>query len=176
MIRVAIFIDGPSLHRACAQLQFEVDFARLQANLVDPDDFILCATYFALVADDGEYEGIRKLLDWLEDHGYRVRTRQGAVMVGEDERRRVRGALAVEIAVEALALANSYDTAIIVSSDAELVPLVDRLQTVGKRVVVVAPKVGSAELRRQADHFRDLDALKPHIMRPARPAREAVQA
>jgi uncharacterized LabA/DUF88 family protein len=176
MIRVAIFIDGPSLYRMAKDAGFDPDFSVLGPHLAEGSDFILCQHYFALVADDGEYEGIQKLIDWLDDHGYRITAHAGHYQHNASQVRYLAGTVAVEIACEALAIADHFDTAVIVSGDPELVPLVTRLQSIGKRVVIAGCGSASAELRRSGDYFNNLEKLRDLIARRVPAAKEAAPA
>lgn len=178
MNRVAIFIDGLSTYSVAKALNLDLDFKKLQATLMAPGEALLRAYYYTVTADDGDFEAIVPLLDFLEFNGFTVRTRAGqAFHDHETGMRKVRGSIIQDLTVEALTMATFYDRAVILSGDGDLVPLVDGLQRLGKRVSVVSTiKCCSDELRRQADAFQDLNDLRPAISRAPRAAKEAVNA
>mgnify|MGYP000656168937 CR=1 FL=1 len=79
----------------------------------------------------------------------------------------------VELVVNAMELAPRLDHAVLFSGDGDFRPLVEALQRQGVRVSVVStmrsqPPMIADELRRQADNFIELDALREVIGRPPR--------
>ena len=92
-------------------------------------------------------------------------------------RRKVKGNMDVELVVNAMELAPRLDHAVLFSGDGDFRPLVEALQRQGVRVSVVStmrsqPPMIADELRRQADNFIELDALRDVIGRPPREPRE----
>jgi uncharacterized LabA/DUF88 family protein len=86
----------------------------------------------------------------------------------------------VELAVDAMDLAERIDQMVLFSGDGDFRPVVEAVQRRGVRVTVVStissqPPMIADELRRQADVFVDLVGLRDRIARvsPERPlARE----
>ena len=92
-------------------------------------------------------------------------------------RRKIKGNMDIELTVDAMELAPRMDHAVLFSGDGDFRPLVESLQRQGVRVSVVStlrsqPPMIADELRRQADNFIELDALRDIIGRPPRDARE----
>jgi uncharacterized LabA/DUF88 family protein len=76
----------------------------------------------------------------------------------------------IELAVDAMRLAENLDHIVIFSGDGDFRSLVAALQQMGKRVSVVStlqtqPPMIADELRRQADQFLDLADLEKEIAR-----------
>ena len=96
-------------------------------------------------------------------------------------RRKIKGNMDIELAVDAMRLADNLDHIVLFSGDGDFRSLVAALQQKGKRVSVVStlqtqPPMIADELRRQADQFVDIADLEQLICRdPAqqRPQREA---
>ena len=88
-------------------------------------------------------------------------------------RRKIKGNMHIELAVDAMEVAPRVDHIVLFSGDGDFVPLVASLQRQGVRVSVVStlrspsPMI-SDELRRQADNFIDLKVLHDVIGRPLR--------
>ncbi|MBV6659189.1 MAG: NYN domain-containing protein, partial [Devosiaceae bacterium] len=85
-------------------------------------------------------------------------------------RRRVRPSLDVDLTVDAMELADEVNHIVLFSGDGNFRPLVESLQRRGRKVTVVSslktnPSMVSDELRRQADHFLELDNLVDRIGR-----------
>jgi uncharacterized protein (TIGR00288 family) len=88
-------------------------------------------------------------------------------------RRKVKGNMDIELAVNAMELAPHVDHIVLFSGDGDFRPLIESIQRQGVRVSVVStirsqPPMISDELRRQADNFIELDELKDVLGRPPR--------
>ena len=88
-------------------------------------------------------------------------------------RRKVKGNMDIELAVDAMELAPHVDHIVIFSGDGDFRPLVESLQRQGVRVSVVStirsqPPMISDDLRRQVDNFIELEDLRDVIGRPPR--------
>lgn len=167
--RIAIIIDGPNLHASTRELGFDVDFRRLLA-FFRSQARLARALYFTTLIEDHEGISLRPLVDWLAYNGFSVVSKPAKSFTDGDGRRRVRGSMHVELAVEALSLAPSLDHVVIFTGDGAFKALVDALQQVGKRVSIVSTLASGAplvsdELRRQADQFIDLAQLASEIAR-----------
>jgi uncharacterized LabA/DUF88 family protein len=85
-------------------------------------------------------------------------------------RRKIKGNMDIELAVDAMELADHLDHLVLFSGDGDFRSLVEALQHKGKRVSVVStlatnPPMVADELRRQADQFIDLANLQEEIGR-----------
>jgi uncharacterized LabA/DUF88 family protein len=80
----------------------------------------------------------------------------------------------IELAVDAMDMADHVEHIVLFSGDGDFRPLVEVLQRKGVRVSVVStirssPPMIADDLRRQADNFIELEELKDVIGRPPRP-------
>jgi uncharacterized LabA/DUF88 family protein len=167
--RLGLFIDGAHLYAASRNLGFDVDYRNLQGYFRRQARLVRAAYYTALLEND-EYSPLRPLVDWLGYNGYCVVTKPAREFTDAAGRRRVRGNIEVEMAVDVLTLAPRLDHAIIVAGDGDLRRMVEAVQQQGVRVSVISsiktqPAMVSDELRRQADQFIDLAELAPDITR-----------
>jgi uncharacterized LabA/DUF88 family protein len=85
-------------------------------------------------------------------------------------RRKVKGSMDVELAVDAMELSAHIDHMVLFSGDGNFRPLVEAVQRRGVRVTVVStvtsqPPMAADELRRQADVFIDLSELRTKVGR-----------
>ncbi|HKA72613.1 MAG TPA: NYN domain-containing protein, partial [Xanthobacteraceae bacterium] len=85
-------------------------------------------------------------------------------------RRKVKGNMDIELAVDAMEIAEHIDQMVLFSGDGDFRSLVEAMQRRGVRVVVVStistqPPMVADELRRQADQFVDIIELQPKIGR-----------
>lgn len=176
--RIALFIDGANLYAASKSLSFDIDYKRL-LTLFRSKGHLLRALYYTALAEDQEYSSIRPLIDWLDYNGYTMVTKPTKEFVDATGRRKVKGNMDIELAVDAMELSEHLDHLVIFSGDGDFRSLVESLQHKGKRVSVVSslstnPPMVADELRRQADQFIDLVDLQHEIGRMAseRPQRE----
>jgi uncharacterized LabA/DUF88 family protein len=180
--RTALFIDGANLYATAKALQFDIDYKRL-LMLFRQKGHLIRALYYTALVEDQEYSSIRPLVDWLDYNGYTMVTKPTKEFTDSMGRRKIKGNMDIELAVDAMRLSETLDHIVLFSGDGDFRPLVAALQQKGKRVSVVstlqtAPPMVADDLRRQADQFIDLADLEQMICRdPAsRPVASAAVA
>ena len=171
--RLALFIDGSNLYSAAKGLGFDIDYRKLLEEFRKRGVLVRAYYYTALVEDE-EYSPIRPLVDWLDYNGYSLVTKAARQYTDSQGRKRWRGDMDVEIAVDMMEIAPHVDHVVLFSGDGDFRKLVQTVQSKGVRVTVVStvksqPPMASDDLRRQADSFVDLQDLATIIGRPARP-------
>jgi uncharacterized LabA/DUF88 family protein len=167
--RIALFIDGANLYATAKSLGFDIDYKRLLREFQSKGKLIRAFYYTALV-EEQEYSSIRPLIDWLDYNGYAVVTKPTKEFVDSMGRRKVKGNMDIELAVDAMEMAEHLDEIVLFSGDGDFRSLVEALQRKGVRVSVVStittqPPMVADELRRQADEFVDLVHLIAKIGR-----------
>ena len=175
---IALFIDGANLYATTKTLGFDVDYKRLLKEFQSRGT-LLRAFYYTAIIEDQEYSSIRPLVDWLDYNGYTVITKATKEFIDANGRRKVKGSMDVELAVNAMELAEHIDHMVLFSGDGHFRPLVEAVQRRGVRVTVIStitsqPPMVADELRRQADVFIDLVELRPKVAREL-PERLAVR-
>jgi len=166
---IALFIDGANLHATAKALGFDIDYRRL-LNEFQTRGKLLRAFYYTALIEDQEYSSIRPLVDWLDYNGYTVVTKMTKEYIDANGRRKIKGRMDVELAVDAMQLAEHVDHMVLFSGDGDFRPLVEAIQRRGVRVTVVStissqPSMIADELRRQADVFIDLAELRAKVAR-----------
>lgn len=167
--RVAVFVDGANLYSAAKTLGFDIDYRRLLSLFSENSRFIR-AFYYTALPEDQEYSPIRPLIDWLDYNGYTMVTKPTKEFTDSMGRRKVKGNMDVEIAVDAMEMAERLDHMVLFSGDGDFRCLVEAMQRRGVRCTIVStvktqPPMVADELRRQADHFVDLQELADQIQR-----------
>ena len=175
--RVALFVDGANLYATAKTLGFDIDYKRL-LGLFRQKCQLVRALYYTAIAEDQEYSSIRPLIDWLDYNGYSMVTKPTKEFTDSMGRRKVKGNMDIELAVDAMRLAEQLDHVVIFTGDGDFRALVQALQEKGKRVSVVStlqtqPPMVADELRRQADQFVDLADLEQVICREQSVPRQA---
>jgi uncharacterized LabA/DUF88 family protein len=167
--KLALFIDGANLYGAAKGLGFDIDYKRL-LELFARKGVLVRAFYYTAVAEDQEFSPLRPLVDWLDYNGFSVVTKPLKEFTDVAGRRRVKGDMDIELAIDVMEMAASIDHAVIFSGDGDFRRLVEAVQRKGRRVSVVStirtsPPMVADDLRRQADNFIELDDLKGQIAR-----------
>ena len=166
---ISLFIDGANLYATSKALGFDVDYRRLLKEF-ESYGTLLRAFYYTTVVEDHEFSSVRPLVDWLTYNGYTVVTKPTKEFTDAVGRRRIKGNMDIELAIDMLEMASHIDHAILFSGDGDFRRLVEAVQRKGVRVSVVStirssPPMVSDDLRRQADNFIELQELAPSIMR-----------
>lgn len=167
--RLAVFIDGANLYATSKALGFDIDYKRLLAEL-NTRGYLVRAFYYTALIEDQEYSSIRPLIDWLDYNGYRVVTKPTKEFFDSTGRRKIKANLDIELAVDAMEIADHVDHVLLFSGDGDFRRLVEALQRRGKKVSVAStlqtqPPMIADDLRRQADHFIELGSLVSRIGR-----------
>ena len=165
--KLALFIDGPNFYANAKALGFDVDFKRVLKEF-ESRGTLVRAFYYTAIIEDQQFSSIRPLVDWLDYNGFTVVSKAGKEYVDSAGRRKVKGNMDVELAINAMELAGRIDEMVLFSGDGDFRSLVEAVQRRGVHVTVVStPSMIDDELRRQADVFTDLVELKSKIGRPA---------
>ena len=167
--RVAVFIDGANLYSAARTLGFDIDYRKL-LDMLSAKGQLVRAFYYTALAEDQEYSPIRPLIDWLDYNGYTMVTKPMKEFTDQMGRRKVKGNMDIELAVDAMELAPNIDHMVLFSGDGDFRSVVEAVQRRGVRVTVIStvstqPPMIADELRRQADEFIDLVHLASKIGR-----------
>ena len=167
--KIALLIDGPNLYATAKTLGFDIDYKRLLKEFQSRGTLVR-AFYYTAILEDQEVLSIRPLIDWLDYNGYTVVTKATKEFFDASGRRKVKGNMDVELAVDAMELAEHVDQIVLFSGDGAFRSLVEAVQRRGVRVTVVStlasqPPMIADELRRQADVFIDLVELQSKLGR-----------
>lgn len=155
--RVAIFIDGANLYYALQDLGIEVDYLKF-LNFLTNGSPLFRSIFYTGVNPNNQKE--QKFHYWLSRNGYQLVTKELVQRSNGSKKAN----LDVEIALDMIALAGSYDTAVLVSGDGDFASAVNRLTSGGARVEVVSLKaMTSPTLIDAADAYIDLEEIKQKI-------------
>ncbi len=167
--RIALFIDGANLYATAKSVGFDIDYRKLLKEYQGRGRLIRAFYYTALV-EDQEYSSIRPLIDWLDYNGFAVVTKPAKEFIDALGRRKIKGNMDIELAIDAMDMAENIDHMVLFSGDGDFRSLVEAIQRKGVRVSVVytvttQPPMVADELRRQADEFIDIAHMAAKIGR-----------
>lgn len=176
--KTAVFIDGSNLYAAARTLNFDIDYKKLLLWAGQRGRLIRAFYYTALV-EDQDYTPIRPLVDWLDYNGYTMVTKPAKEFTDAQGRRKIKGNIDIELAIDMMEIADKVDHVILFSGDGDFRRLLEAVQRKGVRITVVStistsPPMIADELRRQADQFIDLMAIAEFIQRDGAPVRAPI--
>lgn len=169
--RVDIFVDGQSFYNASRSEGFDVDYAKLSKLYEDHVDVHRKHYHVAISKDsDVEYNPLVKLTDYMEFNGWDVTIKDAPIQTDTNGRRRIRGSMAVEIALGMVRAAPQNDRIVLFSNDIDLYAAIEEVKRSGTLVTVVLSnetKTGRDvnDLRRLADNSVMLSNIKHLITR-----------
>lgn len=169
--RILLLINGPSLHGTARALDLDIDFKKL-LGIFRERARVIRAIYYAVIPEGEEFVAVRRLTDWLNYNGYTIVNKSRGETLDSTGRRRVNGRVDLEIAVDAMRMADSIDHFVLFACDADYSYLIEALKDRGKRVTVVStmqtqPSMVADSLRRSTDEFLDLANIADDIRRDA---------
>jgi uncharacterized LabA/DUF88 family protein len=155
--RVMIFIDAANLYHALLEKDWEIDYGKLLDFLSANGSLVAAYFYTGRAKNQPSQE---RFLSYLRRVGYQIIDKQ--VTQFSDGSKKAN--LDVELALDMVRLADSYDTAILVSGDGDFSYAVKLVKEKQVRVEVVSfPSVTSKALINVSDRYFDLDTLKNQI-------------
>ncbi len=174
----AVFVEGSNFYHTIRDLNLHVDYKRLLAYF-SARGTLVKATYYTTLLENGQTpDWLLRLVSWLSYNGYSVVTKKARYVRRQalDEQgesywvSELKGDLDIELAIDMLTLAPHCDTIILLSGDGNFVPLINAVQWMGCRVIVVSSEKTressiADEVRRQADGYIDLVAIADEIRR-----------
>src|SRR3569832_2602882 len=135
--RLALFIDGANLYSSAKGRGFDIDYKKLLEEF-RKRGVLVRAYYYTALVEDQDYSPIRPLVDWLDYSGFTLVTKSAREYTDAQGRKRWRGDMDIEIAVDMLELAAHADRLVLFSGDGDFRRLVEAVQAKGVRVTVVS--------------------------------------
>jgi len=171
--RIALFIDGSNLYASGRALGFDIDYKKLLSDFTSQGRLVR-AFYYTALMEEQDYSPIRPLVDWLDYNGYTMVTKPTKEFTDATGRRKLKGNMDIELAIDMMELSAHIDHAVLFSGDGDFRSLVEAVQRKGVRVTVVStvksnPPMIADELRRQADFFIELKTLQNKVGRAVSP-------
>ena len=152
-----IFIDGSNLFYTAQMMGIEMDYIRLVEQLILNNKLV--RAYFYAGIDNVNTQS----LNWqyfMRRTGFKMVTKQ--LQCFSDGNRKAN--CDVEIAVDMINLADSFDTAILVTGDGDLTYAVQTLVNKGKQVEIVGHRSNTNDtLINACDRFIDLENIREFI-------------
>ncbi len=176
-MRTALLVDGANMFAATKSLMWHIDWKKFK-EYFEREHYVSRANYYTAIKDTRNtdiQDNIIPLVDYLRFNGWKVVTKP-VMEYFSSEGSTLKGNVDVQIAVDALVMADRIDHFVIGSGDGDFTYLVDALHRKGLEVSVVStgtsqPPMCSTALRAEADTFYELMAIRPQIERIILPKR-----
>ncbi|NPA58817.1 MAG: NYN domain-containing protein [Aquificae bacterium] len=169
--KVAVFIDGGNMFYATNQMKLKINYKKL-VEILRRDRWLLRAYFYTGIPSGDLPKEVREqlrrqqgFLNELQNMGIKVKT----IPLKKTPEGYIEKGIDILIATDMISLAfrDAYDTAVLVSGDSDFLPVVKKIQELGKRVETAAfKKTSSYELRKISDEFILLDNLKHRFTQP----------
>ncbi|MBE9030571.1 NYN domain-containing protein [filamentous cyanobacterium LEGE 11480] len=160
--RVILLIDGESLFQAAAQLQFEIDYAKLLDYFAQKHQLVRAYFYTGISAGNHRQQAFLK---WMQRNGYRVISKD--LIVHKDGRRSAD--LSVEIATDLLRLADQVHSFIIITHNDDLTYAIAMASQRGVRVELVGlPEHIRSSLSNACDNTINISKIKSLVQKTVR--------
>lgn len=167
--RIGIFIDVQNLYHSAKNLfQSRVNYKEMLKEITAGRKLIRVIGY---VVKTDTTEGEASFFDALTQSGVELRTKDIQIFPGGAKK----ADWDVGMAVDAIRMAGSLDTVVLVTGDGDFIPLVEYLKWgLGKTVEVAAfSRSTSARLKEVADNFITLDEFPAILLNAARRRRRS---
>ena len=92
----------------------------------------------AALIEDQEYSPLRPLVDWLDYNAYTMVTKPTKEFTDPSGRRKIKGNMDIELAIDVMEMAPYLDHIVLFSGDGDFRRMVDAVQRKGVRVTVVS--------------------------------------
>ncbi|XAO70580.1 MAG: NYN domain-containing protein [Acetobacteraceae bacterium] len=135
--KTSLFINGSSLYFAARNLGFEVDY-RMVLDFFRLKSRLMRAFYYIAIPETEDYSPLKPLTDWLAYNGYSLVTKTVREFTDQGGRKRLKGNMDVEIAVDLMEQPRHIDHAMIFSGDSDLRRVTEAVQRRGVRVTVIS--------------------------------------
>ena len=160
--KLMVFIDGSNLLYTAKMMGLDLDYIRLVDVLVGKDKLIRVNFYAGIDNDNLTSVGWQT---FMKRTGFKMTTKQ--VVSYSDGKQKAN--CDVEMAVDMIHLAHSYDTAILVTGDGDLSYAAQTLMNMGKQVEVYGYRQNTSEtLINTVDRFIDIDTIRQFIQKNTR--------
>ena len=153
-----MFIDGNNLFYTSQIINIDIDYIKLVHELVRKDQ-LLRVNFYAGVDDSASSAG---WLYFMRKSGIRMVTKPLQILPDGSKKANCD----VEMAVDLVGMASTYDTAIVLTGDGDFTYALETVAKQGKQVELVGSKLNTNEsLIQAADRFVDLEGLKGLIQK-----------
>jgi uncharacterized LabA/DUF88 family protein len=158
--RVAVFIDAANVFYAQKDLGWDISYGRLKSYLGKECD--VSGMYIYTAIDPNNVRQTR-FIEKLRSLGFVVVTRRIKKIRGPSEQPILKGNVDTELSMGMLDNIDHYDTAVLMSGDSDFAPVIDRIRSLGKKIIVMSTKKHvSRELLDRAKYI-NLKKLKDEI-------------
>lgn len=159
-----LLIDGSNIYEAAKSISLRIDYKKL-LTLFAEDGELLRAYYFTALPNRSIQSPNIKLADWLSYNGYIVIDKEYSEYTDDEGVTKIKGNMDLEIAAYAYEAASIVTEIVLFSGDGDFTVIVDKIQQryATRFVVISSMKLINTKLRKQADHFTDLEDLRGMI-------------
>jgi len=156
--KVAIFIDAANIIHCYKDTHWKIDLKKLKRYFESKCELAGLYYYSAFFEESASQ---RSFFEMLSRNGFILRIKKIRKITNDDGTITLKGNCDTDIVVDAVAMMQKYDTAIIMSGDSDFVSLVNLLRGNGKKVIIISTRWHVAkDLINAANHYFDINKFK----------------
>lgn len=164
--KIAIFIDAANFEVSLRSLKVKADFGKIEEYFNTGE--VVLKNYYSV---DFKHHAQGKLFTYLKHHGFKIITKPIKIIHRRSSSNLKKANFDVEISFDSAIFKDSYNTLVLFSGDSDFVYMVQKLQKLDKKIIVISPQFRTArELKKAADLFIDLKDV-PFIIKNKGPLR-----
>jgi len=158
--RIVVFINVANVVYSLRDLGWRMDYKKLQSYFQTQAKLVDIYFYYSTQKDNN---GQANLLAMLARRGFRLAVKEVKIItIGKNEVM-YKGNCDVELTIDMIDIMPAYDTAVLLSGDSDFAPVVDRIKSHGKLIIVMSVKGHiSKELLERAKYI-NLKKLRKEI-------------
>ncbi|OGM91095.1 hypothetical protein A2755_00030 [Candidatus Wolfebacteria bacterium RIFCSPHIGHO2_01_FULL_48_22] len=135
--KVYVFIDAANIFYSQRTLKWRISYERLRRYFESECDL---GKIFIYTATDAKRPNQEKFVRMLTSNGFIVRTKPVKQIRIAEGVYQWKGNFDVELTMDMLDHLNAYDTAVLLSGDSDFAPVIDRVKSHQKRVIMMSVK------------------------------------
>lgn len=160
--KIAIFIDAANVFYSQKTLGWRLDYEKFLSYWSKTGKVSGAYFYTAVISTNQKQ---LKFFKALERIGYKVITREVKVINDKRNKKTIqKGNFDVKLAIDIVLKEKEYDIAVLASGDSDFEPVVEHLQKIKKKIIVVSARGHiSRELARKANKYLPLEKIKSEV-------------
>ncbi len=149
--RVAVFIDAANVIYSLKDLEWRIDYKKLQEYFRENSKLVDIYFYYSTKKENS---GQANLLEMLARKGFQLRVKEVKIIKLKNQEVMFKGNCDVELTIDMIDLMPAYDTAVLLSGDSDFASLVKYVQKHNKKVIAISTRGHiSKEIIQASDKF-----------------------
>ncbi|TAK94071.1 NYN domain-containing protein [Patescibacteria group bacterium] len=133
--RVVVFVDSANIFYSEKALGWKISYEKLKKYF--DGECISSKVFFYAAIDEANIDQ-QRFIGKVRSAGLTVITKPVKRIRGSSGSVRLKGNVDVELSMDILDKRDEYDTAVLMSGDSDFAPVVDKIKSLGKRIIIMS--------------------------------------